>query len=153
MLPVREILEQGNTKKQSIEEIVKEAIEMNSPEPEEYAAIYARKSTKLENNSLKSQASLAREEIKKRNLFVYDVYEDEESATKYHPMHRPEFKRLLYDAMNGKFKTLVVFRRDRLARKVEDLIDIKNFFKKHGRKIIYSNYGEYLIRFWNIYFI
>lgn len=42
--------------------------------------------------------------------------------------------------MEGKFKTLVVFRRDRLARRVEDLIDIKNFFKNHDIKIIYSNY-------------
>ncbi|WP_066617827.1 recombinase family protein [Clostridium magnum] len=75
---------------------------MSDPTPEEYAAIYARKSTKLENNSLISQASLAREEIKKRNLFVYDVYEDEESATKFHPMHRPGFKKLLYDAMYGR---------------------------------------------------
>lgn len=142
---MEEILEQGNVNEPSMEEIVEKSLKINSPKPEEYAAIYARKSTKLENNSLKSQASLARDEIKKRNLFVYDVYEDEESATKYHPMHRPGFKRLLYDAMNGKFKTLVVFRRDRLARKVEDLIDIKNFFKKHDIKIIYSNYGEYQV--------
>lgn len=124
------------------ERIIEEMTNYN-PTPEEYAAIYARKSTKLENNSLHSQASLARDEIKKRNLFLYDIYEDEESATKFHPMHRPGFKRLLYDAIEGRFKTVVVFRRDRLARKVEDLIEIKNFFKKHGIKIIYSNQGEY----------
>jgi site-specific DNA recombinase len=120
-----------------------EDIEMNNPTPEEYAAVYARKSTKLENNSLSSQAALARQEIQKRNLFLYDIYEDEESATKFHPMHRPGFKRLIYDAEQGKFKNLIVFRRDRLARRVEDLIEIKKFFKKYGVKIIYSNQGEY----------
>jgi site-specific DNA recombinase len=113
------------------------------PINKEFAAIYARKSTKMESYSLETQASLARKLIEEKGLFVYDVYEDEESATKFHPMHRTGFKRLLYDAMQGKFKTVVVFRRDRLARKIEDLLEIKNFFKKYGIKIIYSNQGEF----------
>nr|WP_272509012.1 recombinase family protein [Clostridium ganghwense] len=116
---------------------------MCEPNAEEYAAIYARRSTKIENNSIPSQIAIAKERIESEKLFIYDIYEDKESATKFHPLHRPGFKRLMYDAMNGKFKTIVVFRRDRLARRVEDLIEIKNTFKKHGIKIIYSNKGEY----------
>jgi DNA invertase Pin-like site-specific DNA recombinase len=45
--------------------------------------------------------------------------------------------------MQKKFKTVVVFRRDRLARRVDDLIEIKNTFKKLGIRIIYSNKGEF----------
>lgn len=116
---------------------------MIKPKPEEYAAIYARRSTKLENHSIDSQIALAKDVIKEKNLIVYDIYSDKESATKYHPLHRSGFKKLLYDAMQGKFKTVVVFRRDRLARKVEDLIEIKNTFKKNGIKIVYSNKGEF----------
>lgn len=111
--------------------------------PKEYAAIYARRSTLMENNSIESQIEIAKKKIKENNLFLYNVYSDKESATKYTPIHRPGFKQLLYDAKNGKFKTIVVFRRDRLARKVDDLIQIKNTFKELGINLVYSNDGEF----------
>ena len=49
----------------------------------------------------------------------------------------------MHNAVEGKFKTLVVFRQDRLARKAAHLIEIKKFFKKYKIKIIYSNEGEF----------
>jgi site-specific DNA recombinase len=110
---------------------------------ERYAAIYARKSTLLENNSLDTQEELAKKKIREHNLVLYDVYKDEESATKYTPFHRPGFKRLLCDAYNGRFKSIIVFRRDRLARKVDDLLEIRRILRKLGIKIIYSNNGEF----------
>ena len=113
------------------------------PSPQEYAAIYARKSTLLENNSIESQIEIAKRKIKKKGLFLFNIYSDEESATKYHPTHRPGFKQLLYDAKQGKFKTLVVFRRDRLARNVQDLLHIKKIFKSLDIEIVYSNEGEF----------
>ena len=111
--------------------------------PEDYAAIYARKSIKSENNSILSQLSLARDVLYKNNLILYKEYWDEESATKLPPSKRQGFSRLLKDAKAGKFKTVIVYRRDRLARRVHDLIEIKNTFKKYRIKIIYSNDGEY----------
>lgn len=114
-----------------------------SYKPEDYAAIYARKSIKAENSSIKSQLSLARDVLYKNNLFLYKEYWDEESATKLPYYKRQGFSELLKDAKNGKFKTVIVFRRDRLARRANDLIEIKNLFKKYKIKIIYSNTGEY----------
>lgn len=111
--------------------------------PEDYAAIYARKSIKSENNSIKSQLSLARDVLYKNNLLLYKEYWDEESATKLPPNKRQGFSELLKDAKAGKFKTVIVFRRDRLARRANDLIEIKNLFKKYKIKTIYSNTGEY----------
>lgn len=111
--------------------------------PQEYAAIYARKSTKADNNSIKAQKLLAMDIIKKEGLLLYNDYFDVESATKYEPIHRIGFKELMHDAMEGNFKTLVVFRRDRLARKAEHLVEIKKFFKKYDIRIIYSNEGEF----------
>jgi site-specific DNA recombinase len=111
--------------------------------PEMNAAIYARKSTKMDNHSIESQISLGKKLIEKNNLLLYNIYFDEETATKYHPLHRPGFRRLLYDLEDGKFKTLVVYRRDRLARKVEDLIEIRKKARQYNVKIIYSNEGEY----------
>jgi site-specific DNA recombinase len=124
---------------QTLEEIL-----MNyEPTPQEYAAVYARKSTQADNNSIESQKSLAMDVIKKKGLLLYKVYFDIETATKYEPIHRVGFKELMHDAMEGKFKTLVVYRRDRLARKAEHLIEIKRFFKKCGIRVIYSNEGEF----------
>ena len=113
------------------------------PTPQEYAAIYARKSTKADNNSIQAQKSLAMDVINKEGLLLYKHYSDVESATKFEPIHRVGFKELMHDAMEGKFKTLVVFRRDRLARRASHLIEIKKFFKKYNIRIIYSNEGEF----------
>jgi site-specific DNA recombinase len=115
----------------------------NTVPPEKYAAIYARQSILKETFSLKTQEELAKEKIRENNLVLFDIYSDEESATRYSPFHRQGFKRLLCDAYNGHFKTLVVFRRDRLARKVEDLLEIRKIFRKLGIKVIYSSTGEF----------
>lgn len=111
--------------------------------PEDYAAVYARKSIKTENSSIQSQLALARDVLQKYNLLLYKEYWDEESATKFSPYKRQGFSELLKDAKAGKFKTLIVFRRDRLARRANDLIEIKKLFKKYQIRIIYSNTGEY----------
>lgn len=114
-----------------------------TPLPEEYAAIYARKSNRMDSNSIESQINIAKKRINDLGLFVYDTFDDKESATKYHPLHRPGFKALLYAAKEGKFKTLIVFRRDRLARNVDNYLEIRNIFKNLGIRIIYSNEGEF----------
>lgn len=111
--------------------------------PEDYAAIYARKSIKAENNSIQSQLALARDTLVKNDLLLYKEYWDEESATKLPPNKRQGFSELIKDAKAGKFKTVIVFRRDRLARKASDLLEIRNLFKKLHVRIIYSNSGEY----------
>jgi site-specific DNA recombinase len=123
-----------------IEKIIEEEnFEFN---PENYAAIYARKSSKNDTNAINAQISMAKDVIKDKNLILYGTYEDEESATKFHPLHRNGFKQLLFDMQNNKFKTVVVFRRDRLARKVNHLFEIKRLFKTNGVRIIYSNPEE-----------
>ncbi len=113
------------------------------PTPQEYAAVYARKSTLADNNSIQAQTSLAMDVLEKKGLLLYKVFSDIETATKYEPIHRVGFKELMHDAIEGKFHTLVVFRRDRLARKASHLIEIKKFFKKCKIRIIYSNEGEF----------
>ncbi|MCY6483255.1 recombinase family protein [Clostridium aestuarii] len=110
--------------------------------PENYAAIYARQSNP-QSKSLDFQVNLGIEIADTHNLFIYNVYEEQISATKIRYYERPEFNKLLEDAAAGCFKTVIVFRRDRLARLSPDFIDIKNFFKNHNIKILYSNEGEF----------
>ncbi len=118
-------------------------IPMYEPTAYDYAAIYARVSNLTKDTSIESQVLLGKQVLKEQNLLLYDIYTDKESATKFDPIHRDSFKRLLYDARHNKFKTLIVFRRDRLARIAKDSIKIKNTFKKYNVKIIYSNKGEF----------
>lgn len=116
---------------------------MYEPTAKDYAAIYARVSNPTQDTSILSQIQIGKETLEKEKLLLYDVYSDKETVTKFDPIHREGFKRLLYDAMNDKFKTVIVFKRDRLARMNKDSSQIKDVFKKYNIKIIYSNDGEF----------
>lgn len=107
------------------------------------AAIYARKSILNDNNSIEAQISYGKDKLFKDKLTLYEVYRDEISATEKHFSDRPAFSKLLKDAKEGKFKNIVVFRRDRLARNVDEFKEMQFLFKQHGIKILYSNPGEY----------
>lgn len=111
--------------------------------PENYAAIYARQSNLKYSNSIPSQILKGQETALKNNLLIYKTYSERISATEINYMEREEFKKLLIDAKAGCFKTVIVFKRDRLARKLEDFLSIKKDFSKLGVKILYSNEGEF----------
>lgn len=111
--------------------------------PKLKAAIYARKSILNDNNSIESQISIAKSKVCENNLILHEIYKDEISSTGFSYDKRPGFTKLLNDAEIGLFKTLVVFRRDRLARNVYEFKQIQRILAKHGVKVIYSNDGEY----------
>lgn len=112
--------------------------------PDNYAAIYARQSN-LSNkiDSLHTQLLKGQEKALKNNLLVYKNYEEKISATEIPYDKREKFKELIDDAKAGYFKTLIVFKRDRLARKTEDFLKIKTLFKNLNISIIYSNENEF----------
>ncbi|MTI67853.1 MAG: hypothetical protein FH753_14805 [Firmicutes bacterium] len=119
--------------------------------PYDYAAIYARKSIKKENNSIPSQIEKGKEVLYKNNLVLYKAYYDSESAYKYSYDKRNGFMELLNDMENNKFKTIVVLKRDRLSRKFEELLEIRKKIKEHDVKVIYSGDGEFQPDKKNIY--
>ena len=110
--------------------------------PKNYAAIYARISGKIDNNSISAQIQLATEALKNRNLLVYDVYKDLDSAKKLSPTERKGLSKLLTDAKAGCFKTVIIYRLDRLVRKYKDWLEIKNTFSKLGINLIYSDESQ-----------
>ena len=111
--------------------------------PYDKAAIYARKSIKTDSHSIGSQIARGMEVINENKLILYNVYSDSESSSKYAYTKRAGFLELLSDMEKGKFKTLVVLKRDRLSRRFNELLEIKKRFKKHNIKVIYSSHGEY----------
>lgn len=121
------------------EEIIKDMI----TNPQNYAAIYARQSNLKTSNSLSSQILKGQELALKNNLLIYKTYAEKISATESYFTERKEFNQLILDAKAGFFKTVIVFKRDRLARRIEDFLEIKKIFKTLGIKILYSNEEEF----------
>lgn len=107
--------------------------------PENYAAIYARISSQKENNSIDAQIQLGQEVISQNNLLLYDTYTDHVSGRKTAPHQRNGFKNLLDAAKANCFKTLVIYRLDRLVRSYNHWIEIKNTLDNLGVKIIFSD--------------
>ncbi|WP_053956037.1 recombinase family protein [Inediibacterium massiliense] len=112
------------------------------PTPEHYAAIYARISGKNDSFSLDSQKETCTKFIEENNLLLYKVYEDKESARMKHFYDRKEFKKLLSDMETRMFKNLVLIRRDRLSRRVDDFMHLRRIFKKHNVKVFYAKEGN-----------
>ena len=110
--------------------------------PKNYAAIYARISGTKDNNSISSQIQLATAALNKKNLLIYDVYTDFDSAKKLPPTKRKGLSKLLIDAKAGCFKTVIIYRLDRLVRKYKDWLEIKNTFSKLGITLIYSDESQ-----------
>lgn len=111
--------------------------------PSNYAAIYARQSNPKQSNSIPSQIVKCKEVAVQNNLTVFKVYAERVGATEKYSETRTEFTKLLEDAKLGYFKNLIVFRRDRLTRRMDDFIEIRNLLSKLGVKIIYSNEDEF----------
>lgn len=107
-----------------------------------YAAIYARISGLKDNNSISSQVQLATAALKEKNLLIYDVYTDFDSAKKLSPTKRKGLAKLLTDAKAGCFKTVIIYRLDRLVRKYKDWLEIKNTFSRLGINLIYSDESQ-----------
>jgi site-specific DNA recombinase len=109
---------------------------------------YYRSSTKLQEESVTTQQYKVHQYALKNQLFIDDEYpDDSESARKKTLTQRPEMKRLIGDIHQGKVGTLLVYKRDRLARKVEDHLKLYELFKKHEIQVIFIGDNEPPMRF------
>lgn len=111
--------------------------------PENYAAIYARISSKKDNNSIEAQISKAKMTLKNKNLLLYAIYTDHVSGRTVSPPDRKGFGKLLADAKAKCFKTIIAYKHDRIVRNLSDWIDLTCQLKKLGIKIIFSDESEY----------
>lgn len=105
-----------------------------------YTAIYARHSNlDAKNASNEAQIIQCKDVASKRNLIVYKSYEDEGSGFTIPPENRPGYKQLLLDAKAGYFKTLIIWKIDRLWRQSSDYPKTKNVLDSLGIDLIYSD--------------
>lgn len=121
---------------------MKKDAEIYEYNPNHYCAIYARRSIKNNKDNIENQLQTCRDKATDLNLLISQEYFDFESATRYEPLHRPGFKKLVYDLKNNRFKSLIVFKRDRLARKTVHFKEIKYLCKQNNVKLIYAASDE-----------
>src|ERR1700730_14682685 len=95
-------------------------------------AIYLRVSTREQNVDTQRQAII---QYCKRNDFnIQKEYTDVGiSGTKD---SRPSLDKMLQDMRHGSFKTIIIFKLDRLGRSLRHLIDILGEFKNKGIRLI-----------------
>lgn len=109
-------------------------------------AIYIRVSTDkqaLEGDSLEMQENLGRKIIEDDDGILYKIYvEPAVSASKTSLKNRYVLQECLADARNGLFNTLIVYRRDRLARKTEDSLAIRSILEDAKCELLFSASGE-----------
>ncbi len=114
--------------------------------PENVLALYSRVSSEQQvknGESLDVQLSLANRYLKKKGkeFSLLEYREEGISASKVHFTKRPKLMELLEDAKKGLFRTLLVFRRDRLDRS-NDFHTIKYILIKNKVKIVYLDPSE-----------
>lgn len=99
------------------------------------AAIYARVSTseQIKGYSIDSQLEKCREYASSLGLTVVTEYIDIGSGT---GDKRPDFQRMIKDALTGQFKTIVLNSFDRFARNMEHAVIYKSLLRKEGIRVL-----------------
>lgn len=101
-------------------------------------AIYIRVSTldqAKEGYSLKMQEQTLREWCKEKGYIIYDLYADRGISGKDFN-HRPDMLRLMRDAKDGCFNSVVFWALSRFTRSVQDLYNTLDKFQKWGVSMV-----------------
>lgn len=105
-------------------------------------AIYARVSTveqAEEGYSIDEQERLLKEYCDNHNLEVYKAYSDRGISGK-DIKHRPELKQMLKDSEENKFDMVLVWKINRLSRKLADVLKMVELFDKNN--VTFKSYSE-----------
>lgn len=99
------------------------------------AAIYSRKSKYTgKGESIDNQITLCKDYLEKIGINDYLIYEDEGFSGKN--IKRPEFQRMLKDAKDKKFDTLICYRLDRVSRNIADFAHLIQLLEKYNISFI-----------------
>ncbi len=95
-------------------------------------ALYARVSTDEQalKHSIDAQLDQLRDYVKAHNLQIYKEYVD--SGYSGTLVQRPEYQKLINDAIDGKFEAIVVYKVDRLFRSVRHLLNLVHELETYG---------------------
>lgn len=105
------------------------------------AALYARVSTEeqaKEGYSIAAQISEIKKYAEQNGFEIVDEYVDEGASGKS-IAGRPQMKRLLKDASQQKFGVVIIYKIDRLARKLKDALEISETLERNNVNLISLN--------------
>ncbi|WP_242773411.1 recombinase family protein [Brevibacillus parabrevis] len=105
------------------------------------AAIYVRVSTEEQVNegfSIQAQLADLHRYAEVHNMEVVEQYVDEGYSGKSIE-GRPHMQRLLQDSRQGNFNVVLVYKIDRLARKLKDALEINDELEKNGVQLVSIN--------------
>jgi site-specific DNA recombinase len=108
---------------------------------ENRAAIYVRVSTEEQANegfSIQAQLADLHRYAEILNMEIVELYVDEGYSGKSIE-GRPHMQRLLKDSRQGKFNVVLVYRIDRLARKLKDALEINDELERNGVQLVSIN--------------
>lgn len=107
--------------------------------------IYVRRSldTKKQKNSINVQISICKELAKRHSWVIHNIFNEGKcSARKTQIDERPLLSELLSQVNDGTIGRVIVFKRDRLARNVEQYLQIYKTFKAAGVELCFSADNE-----------
>ncbi len=97
------------------------------------------------------QENQAKEYSVSNALPIHKVYKDDNtSAIKFGINDRKGLTHLLEDIKNGRVENLLVYKRDRLARKSEEYMKIYEILKEHKVRVHFTSASEYPMSYNNL---
>ena len=107
--------------------------------------VYMRNSADIyQDNSIQLQKDQAYICATKNSLTIDEIYNDSDtSARKKSIENREALSRLLSDIKAGLIGSLIVYKRDRLARRTEEYMEIYEVFKQHQVTVYFSASNEF----------
>lgn len=107
--------------------------------------VYSRVSSAAQSLELQDAAAMRYLEsigLSGEENFITNLNDHDVSATKLKMNHRPNLMQLMALIKEGKVKTVVVYKRDRLARNFYEFVDITKIFIKYNLEVIYTASNE-----------
>lgn len=105
--------------------------------------LYCRSSIDSQENSISMQRTISEAVAAQRSLLIDEEYIDTAVSARINKISdRHNLARLLDDIKRGNVKTLIAYKRDRLARNVEQHLEIYEILKKYNVQVIFSASNE-----------
>ncbi|GMA65301.1 recombinase family protein [Alicyclobacillus fastidiosus] len=112
------------------------------------AVAYYRVSSDLQDHSLDMQKHMALLAAVKHDLVIEDVYDEEVCSARQVPLSaRRRMMDLMDDIRAGKVTHVLVYKRDRMARKSHEYMTIYRLFKEHGVTVVFTADNEFPIHY------
>lgn len=109
---------------------------------------YVRNSTDLQKNSIDMQEQYILQASIREVLPIDEEYVDRDVSARKNPINkRPKLHKMLREIENDKIGTLIVYKRDRLARKVTEWIEIYRLLRKKNIKVVFAAENEFPLHY------